>query len=158
MTETRRICVIRVRGTVGVDFRAEDTMEMLRLNKPNHAVVVDNRPSYLGMLQRAKEYLTWGEINRDSMIKLLRKRGRLSGNKRLTDEYLRDNTRFSSIDEFVDEFMSFKAELSDIPNLKPVFRLRPPKKGFGGIKRSFSEGGALGYRGEEINSLLSRMI
>jgi len=158
VTEIRRICVLRVRGTVGVDFRGEDNMKMMRLNKPNHEVVVDNRPSYLGMFQRAKECLTWGEINRDSMIKLLRKRGRLSGNKRLTDEYLRDNTRFSSIDEFVDEFMSFKAELSDIPNLKPVFRLRPPKKGFGGIKRSFSEGGALGYRGEEINSLLSRMI
>jgi len=40
-----------------------------------------------------------------------------------------------------------------------VFRLRPPKKGFKGkVKRSFAAGGEAGYRGEEINELLKRMV
>ena len=30
-------------------------------------------------------------------------------------------------------------------------------KGYEGIKRSFKEGGALGYRAEKINALLRRM-
>ncbi len=41
-----------------------------------------------------------------------------------------------------------------------LFRLAPPKKGLGrkGIKRAFTEGGALGNRGEKINELLMRMM
>ncbi|MBD3318598.1 hypothetical protein GF342_01685 [Candidatus Woesearchaeota archaeon] len=41
-----------------------------------------------------------------------------------------------------------------------VYRLHPPKKGYGkkGIKVSFSAGGALGNRGAKINELLKQMI
>ena len=46
-----------------------------------------------------------------------------------------------------------KVVMRDVPGLKPVFRLHPPRKGYEGIKRSFKEGGALGYRGEKINEL-----
>ena len=43
---------------------------------------------------------------------------------------------------------------------KNFFRLHPPRKGFGrkGTKKTFSAGGALGYRGEKINDLIKRMI
>jgi len=43
---------------------------------------------------------------------------------------------------------------------KKFFSLHPPIKGFErkGTKKSFKEGGALGYRGEKINDLLKRMI
>ena len=50
-----------------------------------------------------------------------------------------------------------KTVMRDVPGLKPVFRLHPPRKGYEGIKRSFKEGGALGYRGEKINHLIRRM-
>ena len=45
-------------------------------------------------------------------------------------------------------------------NLKRVFRLHPPRgtKGWGGIKRSFVVGGALGPRGSEIENLVERML
>ena len=41
-----------------------------------------------------------------------------------------------------------------------VFRLNPPKKGYGrkGVKMPFSKGGALGDRGDKINDLLARMM
>ncbi|HNR25150.1 MAG TPA: 50S ribosomal protein L30, partial [Methanobacteriaceae archaeon] len=42
--------------------------------------------------------------------------------------------------------------------LKPVFRLHPPRKGYKDIKKAFNEGGTLGYRGEDINHLLKRMV
>ena len=43
---------------------------------------------------------------------------------------------------------------------KGVFSLTPPRKGFErkGIKVLFSNGGALGYRGDKINELIGRMI
>ena len=50
-----------------------------------------------------------------------------------------------------------KTVMRDVPGLKPLFRLHPPRKGYEGIKRSFKEGGALGYRAEKINALLRRM-
>ena len=34
----------------------------------------------------------------------------------------------------------------------------PPLKGYEGNKRSWKNGGALGYRGEAINDLISRML
>ena len=41
-----------------------------------------------------------------------------------------------------------------------AFRLNPPSKGYGrkGIKIAFSQGGALGNRGEKINDLIKRML
>ncbi len=43
---------------------------------------------------------------------------------------------------------------------KTVYFLAPPVKGFekGGIKKPFTVGGALGYRAEKINVLISKMI
>jgi large subunit ribosomal protein L30 len=43
---------------------------------------------------------------------------------------------------------------------KGFFRLHPPKGGFerGGIKKAYSNKGALGYRGKEIVSLIKRMM
>lgn len=154
----KRLAVVRVRGTVGVRRDIRDTLRMLRLVRVNHAVIVDDRPSYLGMLQKAKDYITWGEINAETLAALLRKRGRLIGDKPLTDEVVRKYTPYKTIDEFARAVINFEAELSDIPELKPVFRLHPPRKGYEGIKRSWKEGGALGYRGEAINDLIMRMI
>lgn len=41
-----------------------------------------------------------------------------------------------------------------------VFHLNPPRGGFGrkGIKVSYQEGGALGYRAESMDALLKRMV
>lgn len=41
-----------------------------------------------------------------------------------------------------------------------VYRMNPPRKGYGrkGIKIAFSQGGALGNRGEKINDLVLRMV
>ncbi|MBN2141994.1 uL30 family ribosomal protein [Candidatus Woesearchaeota archaeon] len=43
---------------------------------------------------------------------------------------------------------------------KKVFRLHPPRGGFErkGIKKPFSLGGALGYRGEKMNDLIQKML
>jgi large subunit ribosomal protein L30 len=156
----KRIAVVRVRGKVHVRKDIEDTMLFLNLTRVNHCVVVDNREEYLGMLKKVNNYVTWGEISSGIFEKLLENRGRLSGNKPFSVDSLKEDTGYKSLKKFADDFIKFKAELKDIPGLKPVFRLKPPEKGYerGGIKHPYSTGGALGYRGEEINKLLERMI
>lgn len=153
----QRVAVVRVRGNIGVRRDIRDTLKMLNLTRVNHCVFIDTRPTYKGMLQKVKDYVTWGEVTAQDVAMILRHRGELEGGKKLTDEYIRENTPFKSIEEFAKAFVEFKAELKDIPKLKKVFRLHPPRKGYEGIKRSFKEGGALGYRGREIGKLLYRM-
>ena len=50
--------------------------------------------------------------------------------------------------------------MKDVEGMKPIFRLHPPRgsKGWGGIKRSYKVGGALGFRGEAISDLADRMM
>ncbi len=152
----KRIAVVRVRGTVGVSHEVKETLKYLRLSRVNYCSIVDDRPQYLGMLQKVKDYVTWGPLEKDVLVEILTKRAELTGGERLTDEYIKKNTKFKSISDFASAFMDFKAELKDIPNLRPFFRLHPPRKGYRGIKRTYTEGGALGPR-NEIKSLLYRM-
>lgn len=156
---TKRLAVIRLRGQVDRSMSIKKTLKLLRLNRANHCVIIDDRKTFLGMLQKAKDLITWGELNSPTMRELLLKRGRLEGGKRITEDYIRENTSFSSIDDFIDKFLRFEANLTDIKGLKPVFRLHPPRKGHKqrGIKHPFTLGGALGYRGNEINNLITKM-
>lgn len=153
----KRLAVVRVKGSVGVRRSVEDTLKMLNLTRVNHCTFIDDRPTYLGMLGKVKDSVTWGEPSAEEVEQLLRHRGELEGGARLTDDYIKENSSFEDIRGFAKAFVEFKAELSDIPGLKKVMRLHPPRKGHGSIKRSFKEGGALGYRGEGIRKLLPRM-
>jgi len=110
------------------------------------------------MLQVAKDYITWGEIDKDVLSKLINLRGKLKGNKDITDDYIKSATSYNSIETLSQAIVDNKFKYKDIPDVKPIFRLSPPKKGYEGIKRSFVNKGALGYRRKEINKLLERMI
>ncbi|MCQ2964195.1 MAG: 50S ribosomal protein L30 [archaeon] len=148
--------VIRVRGTTGVIGNIASTLQMLRLNRINHAVLVEENPSYKGMLQKGKDYITWGEIDTETLVELIEKRGKLVGGAAITEEYLAENTDYSSFEELANALINSEIKAKDI-NMKPVFRLHPPRKGYEGIRHSVNEGGSLGYRGEAINDLAKRM-
>lgn len=152
----KRVIAVRVRGTVKVRKEIADTLTMLNLTKPHHAVVVDDRPTYLGMLDKAKDYITYGEIEQPVLEALLRKWARLQGDQKISDEYVKEKTG-QTIKKFAANVMKFENELDDI-GIKKVFRLHPPRKGHKDIKRAFSQGGSLGYRGSEINDLVRRMM
>jgi len=153
-----KLAVIRLRSGIRARGEVRDTLAMLRLHRINHLVIVDDTPSYRGMIQKVKDYITWGEIDKETLVKLLRKRGRLVGNKPITDEYVQEKLGMS-IEEFAEKVINGEMKLRDLPNLKPVFRLHPPRGGLkGSKKRTFKEGGALGYRGEKINDLIERML
>ena len=46
------------------------------------------------MLQKAKDYITWGEATEDLIEKMLSQRGRMSGDSPLTDDLVKDNSDF----------------------------------------------------------------
>lgn len=156
----KRKCLValRVRGERDASHEVEDTLNMLHLVRNCHAVLIDDRQSYIGMLQKAQHYVTWGEISKENIVLLLKERGRLVGDKKLTEEYLKE-TGYKSLEDLAETIHRGELEYSQLPKIKPVFRLRPPKKGYKGkVKRSFIAGGATGYRGEAINDLVKKMI
>ena len=156
--ERKCIAVVKVRGTIRAQREIRETLEMLHLTRSNHAVLVDDRPSFVGMLKTARNYVTWGEVSKEAVAILLKQRGKLTGNKKLTDEYAQ-KIGYKSLDELADAIASCKVEHWKLPSVQPVFRLHPPKKGFKGkTKKSFSAGGEAGYRGEAINDLIKRMV
>ncbi len=140
--------VVRVRGTVGVREDIERTLKFLNLNKPHHCTVVPKTSSYEGMIFKVKDYVTWGEINEETLRLLVGKRGELERGGRVPPE---------KVDELVERIKEFGLKKA---GLKPVFRLSPPRRGYerNGIKKPFKLGGALGYRGEKINDLIKRMV
>ena len=152
--------VIRARSDRGVNPKIRDTMSMLNLTRVNHAVLVPDTPAYVGMLHKAKDYVTWGEVDSDTISNLISERGRMIGDKPVTNAVIKSGSEFSTIEALSKAIASGDARTSDVEGLKPVFRLHPPRgsKGWGGIKRSFVAGGALGFRGEAITDLVGRMI
>lgn len=152
------IAAIRVRGIVNIKPNIKKTLELLNLTRANHCVILSEDKSTKGMLQIAKDYITWGEIEKDTLTKLISNRGKLEGDKQLTDEIVKSATTYDSIDKLSKAIIDNKIKYKEIPNIKPIFRLNPPKNGYEGIKRSFVKKGALGYRSKEINKLIERMI
>ena len=78
--------VVRVRSDVKVERSIRETMHHLNLTRVNHAVIIPKNDQYRGMLQKAKDYITWGEADLDTVDAMLRHRGRLVGGAPLTDE------------------------------------------------------------------------
>jgi len=123
---TQKIAVVLIRGLIGVSYDKKDTMKMLNLHKKHMCVLVKNTESVMGMLFKIKDYVTYGEVNEETITKLQEARGE----KDVDGEF------------------------------KPFYRLHPPKGGFErkGIKKPYTVGGALGYRGEDMSKLIERMI
>jgi large subunit ribosomal protein L30 len=159
MGEKRKsLVVVRVRGESDISKEIRDTLKMLRLTRNCHATLIDDRPSSLGMLHKVQNCVTWGEVSKENIALLLKKRGRLEGDKKLTEEYTQ-GLGYKSLSDLAEATYRVEVEYNRLPKVKSVFRLHPPKKGFKGkVKISYPAGGVTGYRGEAINDLIKRML
>ena len=130
LNKNKNLALIRIRGITGIKKSIKDTLNMLKLFRRNYCVVVPDSPNYRGMCNKVKDFITWGEVDEDT-LKLLKDKRLKKGKNKQGQEYE-----------------------------KKFFALHPPRKGFErkGIKVSFKSGGALGYRGAKINELIKRML
>ncbi len=149
--------IIRLRGSVKTRKEINDTLEMLRLKKVNHCVIVTKTPQYEGMIRKVKDYVTYGEIDKETLVKLIKNRCRIEKNQKLDESKLKEITGFDSFEKFAEAVLNNKVRLKDYKKIKPYFRLSPPKKGLKSIRLQYPKGD-LGYRKEKINELIERMI
>jgi large subunit ribosomal protein L30 len=151
------LVAVKVRGEISAQREAKETTAMLHLTHSNHAVILDSRPAFRGMLKRAQSYVTWGEASKETVALMLKKRGKIAGGKALTDETVQ-KLGYKSVDDLAEAVASCKVDYWKLEGVQHVFRLHPPRKGYKGkTKRSYNAGGEAGYRGEAINELVKRM-
>ena len=138
----KKLAIVRVRGVTGLRHGIELTLKNLRLYRKNFCVVVPGTKGYIGMINKIKDYATWGEIDDETYNMLIEKR---------KEEYKGEEDGEKDGNKFI---------IVDGVKIKKVFRLNSPRKGYGrkGVKTSCKDGGALGYRGDKINDLIKRMI
>jgi len=104
------VLVIRVRGSPGMRRTILNTLQLMNLHKVNHATILRTNASTIGMLHKAKDYIAWGTISAESIGKLLKKRGLLTGNKPLTDGHVKFSTNFDSIDNLANGIFKVKSD------------------------------------------------
>jgi large subunit ribosomal protein L30 len=125
---TRMIAAIRIRGLTGIKSGIKDTLQMLHLYRKNYCTVIKATPDNVGMLNKTKDYITWGYLSEEVFAELVKKKG---------EPHPKDNTKL-------------KAFFRLHPPIKGFERK--------GIKKPYNMGGALGFRGEAINDLIKRMM
>lgn len=149
------LVVIKIRGSNKTRVGIKRAFQELRLTRNNHLVLVEEKE--IGQIKKAKDYVTWGEIDEEHLEKLLKEKGRMVGDKRIDDSILKE-LGFESYKGMASSILDGSVKLRDIFNLKLVFRMNPPKRGYGSTKKTYGQKGALGYMGKEINGLIDRML
>lgn len=140
------ICVIRISGDVNLRGEIRDTLYRLRMRKKYTCIVVKPNKVNLGMIEKVKDRIAYGEITNETFEKLIEARGQLVDRKKPKPDAKKVVVGISEEKNY-EEF-----------NLKPFFRLHPPR---GGIesKKHFGVGkGVLGNQKSEINKLVLRML
>ncbi len=100
-----KVLVIRFAGEAGLSPKKLQTLQYLGLKKKHWAAVIDDTPSYRGMLAVVEREVVWGPLQADA-AELLSERAKLS------KEQLE------------------KVRAGELSLLPKVVRLHPPKKGY----------------------------
>jgi large subunit ribosomal protein L30 len=141
-----KIAIVRIRGIRSVKPRIKRTMELMRIEKPNHCVVIDDTVQNMGMVQVVKDYVTFGPIKVETLELLLKKRGEKGSLKFKTKK-----------DEEIKKIAKEVMAGTPLKNFAdPVFRLHPPKKGIKNIKLAYPLG-VIGKR-DNMDAFIRKMI
>tara|TARA_Y100000310_G_scaffold167546_2_gene167372 strand:+ start:11854 stop:12297 length:444 start_codon:yes stop_codon:yes gene_type:complete len=139
----KMICVIRITGRVGINKDVDETLNRLRLRKKYSCVVLNPKKEQLGMIKKVKDLVAFGEISDEMFEKLIESR------KQVIDKDKKIDSK-----NIVSEIK--KGKKYQELNLKPFFRLHPPRKGIN-AKLHFPKG-VLGNNKNKIDELVGRML
>lgn len=151
------LAIVRIRSGVNRDRETLNALKLLRLGRINTAVLLRTTPSLDGQIMKIKDVACWGPIEKGALIHLLVKRGRLAGDRRLTEGDLEKETGYTSVEALAEELLLNKVQLTGVKGLKPFFRLTPASIR-ASRKRSGSDRGLLGDLGKRINTVLMKML
>jgi large subunit ribosomal protein L30 len=137
------IVVIRIAGQVNLSEEIKEALSRIRLRKKYSATLLPETKENLKLLLRLRNFVSYGQINTETLAKLLATRGRpLKGSK-----------------------MDAKKIMSEIENkplndlgIKPFFTLHPPRGGIDAKKHAGESGKGVLGENKKINELVERML
>lgn len=138
------ILAIRISGQVGVPREKKEALYKLRLRRKYAAVLLQPTSVNLKLLKKIRDYISYGNVDNETLIELIKLRGKLLTNKKQKIE----------VEKIAQELE--KKSLQTL-GLKPFFRLHPPRGGIEAKKHAGVGKGVLGHN-KKINELVRRML
>lgn len=135
------IVVIRISGMVEMPGDAQEALFRMRLRRKYSAVLLNEDPNTLSLLQKVRNFVAYGPITPKLLEELIAKRAQPLPGKKIDAKKIAPEIGKKDYESL---------------GLKPFFRLHPPR---GGIKSKIHyPKGVLGDNKEDINELLGRML
>lgn len=136
------IAIIRISGQVNLRGKIKEALNRLNLRKKYSCVLLKPTKENLGVIKFLENYIAYGEIEKDTMISLISKRGKpFEKGKKLDVKKIAEEIEKNKENEI---------------GIKKYFNLHPPR---GGIKSKLHyPRGILGNNKKEINKLIERML
>ena len=130
------IAVIRIHGQVGLNRDVKETLDRLKIRRKYACVVLENpKKEQIGMIEKVRDFVAFGEINKETYEELKKIRGKIKKSE-IFSSSSKDGER----------------------KIKAFFRLHPQRKGIES-KKHFGVGkGVLGNNKDKINELIRRML
>lgn len=139
------IAIIRIRGKVNIPKEIQETLNRLKIRRKYCCVILRERKEILGMVEKVRNYTAYGKIDKETLILLIKKRGKAIGKENINAEKIAEEFLTSKTEKKLNEF-----------GIKPFFRLHPPLKGI--HSKLHYPKGVLGDNKDKINELIRRML
>ena len=93
--ENKRLAIVRLAGQVNIKKEIKDTFKLLRLYNKFTCTIVSSSQNYASIIQKINDFVTWGEINKETLKLLLVKRGKITKKEKFSENYVKDKTKLS---------------------------------------------------------------
>ena len=61
--QQKELVAVRIRSSINISQELKDTLQKLRLSKPQSCVILPQTPVFTGMLKKVQHLVTWGELD-----------------------------------------------------------------------------------------------
>jgi large subunit ribosomal protein L7e len=162
--EAKIAFVLRTRGINKLSPKCKKIMQLLRLRQINNGVFIRLNRATINMIRTVEPYITYGYPSRDSVRRLIYKRGYGKVNRSripLTDNSIiagaLGEKGINCIEDLIHEIWTVGPAFKEANNFLWPFKLNTPKHGWEKKRHPFINGGVWGNREELINEVITRM-
>lgn len=158
--------VVRTRGIHKLPPKQKKIMQLLRLRQLHNGVFIKLNRATINMIRIVEPYVTYGYPTRDTVRKLIYKRGfgklnrsriALSDNS-VISKALGEKQNINCVEDLIHEIWTVGPNFKQANNFLWPFKLSSPLRGFEKKRHPFQQGGVWGNREEKINELVGRMM
>lgn len=140
-------------------------MRLLRLRQLHNGVFIRINKASTNLLRRVEPYITFGYPSRETIRKLILKRGYGKVNRQripLTSNTIIEESlgkhNISTVEDLVNEIHTVGPHFKEANNFLWPFKLRAPRGGFAAKRHPFQRRGDWGNREEFVNQLIAKML